>query len=122
MTYSHDLRKKALQYVEQGNSQKEAAIVFGVSSRTIWNWILRKTKGILQPKKYEVSPRKIDNEQLMQYIKKNPDAYLREIAEEFKVDPSAIFYACKRLKITFKKKQKTIKKEAKKEEKSLLNK
>ena len=65
----HDLRTKALEYIEQGKSQKEASIVFGVSYRTIWNWILRKKKGILQPKKYEVNPRKIDNDSLIKYIK-----------------------------------------------------
>ena len=113
MTYSQDLRKKAINYVEQGHTQKEAADVFGVTSRTIWNWILRKNKGILQPKKYEVYPRKIDNDRLIKYIKDHPDAYLKEIAEEFKVDPSSIFYACKRLKITLKKRQRIIKKEMK---------
>jgi transposase len=122
MTYSQDLRKKALEYLEQGNSQKEVGAIFGVSSRTIWNWIQRKNKGILKPKKYEVSPRKIDNDLLIKYIKNHPDAYLREIAEEFKVDPSAIFYACKRLQITLKKRPKIIKKDAKKKEKYLLSK
>ena len=122
MTYSQDLRKKALEYIEQGNTQKETATVFGVNSRTIWNWISRKNKGILQAKKYEVSPRKIDNDSLIQYIKNHPDAYLREIAEEFKVDPSAIFYACKRLKITLKKRQKTTKSATRKQERYLLSK
>ena len=42
MTYSLDLRKKALDYVESGHSQLEAAAVFGVTSRTIWNWIQKK--------------------------------------------------------------------------------
>mgnify|MGYP003454568670 CR=1 FL=1 len=37
------------------------------------------------------------------YIAKHPDSYLREIAEEFKVTITAVFYACKRLKITLKK-------------------
>jgi len=122
MTYSQDLRKKALEYIEQGNSQKDTAVIFGVTSRTIWNWVLRKNKGTLQPKKYAVSPRKINNDLLIKYINNNPDAYLREIAEEFKVDPSAIFYACKRLGITFKKKRRIIKKDVKKKEKHLLNK
>ena len=122
MTYSHDLRKKALEYIEKGKSRKEAAIVFGISYRTIWNWILRKNKGILQPKKYKVNPRKIDNDSLIKYIKNHPDAYLREIAEEFNVDPSTIFYACKRLKITLKKRRRIIRKEAMKKEKCLLNK
>ena len=42
MTYSEDLRKKAIEYVEAGHSQVKAATVFGVTSRTIWNWIQRK--------------------------------------------------------------------------------
>ena len=108
MTYSQDLRKKAVEYVESGKSQIEAAVVFGVTSRTIWNWIQRKKQGSLKPKSYETSPRKIDNNRLIQYLKQHPDAYLREIAEEFGVDPSAVFYACKRLKLTLKKRRKTI--------------
>lgn len=105
MTYSKDLRKKAIQYIESGASQKDAARVFGVTQRTIWNWVKRNAAGNLDPKKYETSSRKVSNEHLIQYIKSHPDAYLREIAEEFSVDPSTIFYACKRLKITLKKKR-----------------
>ena len=104
MTYSQDLRQKAIEYVESGHTQIEAATVFGVTSRTIQNWIQRKKNGLLKPKSYERSPRKINNERLIQFLKDHPDAYLRETGEEFQVDPSAIFYACKRLNITLKKK------------------
>ncbi|MBS4162903.1 hypothetical protein PRO82_000181 [Candidatus Protochlamydia amoebophila] len=41
---------------------------------------------------------KIDRDQLKNYIKN----ILKEIAKEFNVDPSSIFYACNRLKITLK--------------------
>ena len=119
MTYSQDLRKKALDYVESGGSQTSAANIFGVTSRTIWNWIQRKKQGNLGPKKYETSPRKIDNEQLIKFIKEHPDAYLREIADVFDVDPSTVFYACKRLKITLKKRRITIKKGMRKKERTL---
>lgn len=122
MTYSLDLRKKAIEYVESGGSQTNAANIFGVSSRTIWNWIQRKQQGKLEPKKYETSPRKIDDEQLKQFIKKYPDAYLREIAEVFDVDPSAVFYAFKRLKITLKKRRATTKKGMRKREGTLFRK
>ena len=103
MTYSQDLREKALDYVESGSSPEKASSIFGVSSRTIWNWIRRKKQGVLKAKAYETSPRKIDNALLIRCIKERPDAYLSEIAEEFGVVPSAIFYACKRLRITLKK-------------------
>jgi len=122
MTYSNDMRKKAIEYVESGASQKEAADAFGVTSRTIWNWIQRNKEGKLGPKKYETSPRKVCNKQLVQYIQKHPDAYLREIAEEFSVDLTTIFYAFKRLKITLKKRHRVTKKEAKRKENDLLQK
>jgi len=122
MTYSLDLRKKAIKYVESGGSQTSAANIFGVSSRTIWNWIQRKKQGKLEPKKYEASPRKIDDEQLKQLIKKRPDAYLKEIAEVFDVDPSAVFYAFKRLKITLKKRRVSTKKGMRKRERTLFRK
>ena len=114
MTYSEDLREKAIKYVEAGHSQVEAATVFGVTSRTIWNWIQLKKKGSLKPKAYERPPRKIDNDRLIQFVKENPDAYLREIADEFQVDPSAVFYACKRLQITLKKRPQATKNGVKK--------
>lgn len=122
MTYSEDLRKKATEYVESGHSQVEAATVFGVTSRTIWNWIQRKKNGSLKPKDYERPPRKIDNDRLIQFLKENPDAYLKEIADEFQVDPSAVFYACKRLNITLKKRQQATKSDVKKNENPTLKK
>ena len=84
MTYSLDLRKKAIEYVESGSSQVSAATIFGFTSRTIWNWIQRKKRGKLEAKPYETSPRKIDSDPLKKYIKEHPDSYLREIAEELR--------------------------------------
>ncbi|WP_194844948.1 IS630 transposase-related protein [Candidatus Rhabdochlamydia porcellionis] len=42
MAYSYDLRKKALDYVEKGNTKEEASQIFGVTARSIFNWIKRK--------------------------------------------------------------------------------
>jgi len=108
MTYSLDLRKKVLQFLEKGNSTKEAAVkeaavVFGISTRTIWHWMRRGKEESLAPKSRRTGGYKIDEEQLRKYIAEHPDAYLREIAEVFKTTLYAIFYACKRLKITLKK-------------------
>ena len=118
MTYSTDLRKRVLKYVEDGGSKEDAVNIFGVCMKTIWNWIKRHKQGNLPPKIKEVRPRKIDNDRLKKCIEGNPDAYLREIAEEFGVTPPAVFYACKRLRITLKKRQQITKNETKKKEKS----
>jgi len=109
MTYSLDLRKSVLRYLKDGHTQKEAANIFNVYPKTVTNWVKKDRDGNLAAKKRENKPRKLDYEQLIKYIKNVPDAYLREIAKEFKVSITAIFYACKRLKITLKKRPPVIK-------------
>lgn len=111
MTYSIDLRERTVKYVEEGHSVREASSIFGVSIRIIWTWIRRKKEGKLPPEKRKRSPRKIKNELLIEFIESNPDAYLREIADHFGVTLQAIFYACKRLKITLKKRARSTKNE-----------
>ena len=116
MTYSTDLRKRVVEYVENGGSPKDAVSIFGVSPRSIWTWTRRKKDGILPPKKRQANPRKIDTNLLIKYIEDHPDAYLREIADEFGVTIPAVFYACKRLRISLKKRRYSTKKEMKKKE------
>jgi len=104
MAYSHDLRIKALDYIEQGNSKVETSQIFGVTVQTLIAWCKRKRQGRLSPNTTRNrKPQKLEAEKLKAYIAKHPDSYLREIAEEFKVTITAVFYACKRLKITLKK-------------------
>ena len=112
MTYSHDLRTKALDYIEQGKSKVETSQVFGVTVQTLIGWCKRKKQGKLSPNRTRNrKPQKLETEKLKAYIAKNPDSYLREIAEEFKVTIAAVFYACKRLKITLKKRRPSIRNE-----------
>lgn len=114
MVYSLDLRKKALDYIENGASLLETSRIFGVTTRTLSNWLQRQKQQDLAPKMRGSKPSKINSEKLKRYIEDHPDSYLREIAEAFSTTLQAIFYACKRLKITLKKRQSTIKKEVKK--------
>jgi transposase len=118
MTYSLDLRKKALEYIEKGGSKMEASRIFGVSPPTIFNWIKRKNARNLAPSKTKKRrPYKIDRAKLKEYIDQNPDSYLREIAEVFGTSINAVFKACKELRITLKKNRSSTKKETKKKEK-----
>jgi len=111
MVCSYDLRKKALEYLEKGNSQANTSMIFGVTVRTLYNWQKRKKAGLLQPSSHRKrNPYKIDPECLKDYIKEHPDAYLREIAESFGTSITAIFKACKRQKITVKKRRSFTKK------------
>ncbi len=119
MTYSYDLRKKALEYIEEGNSKVECSRIFGVTVQTLINWVKRKKQGKLNPNPVRKrSSQKLEENKLKDYIQKHPDSYLREIAEKFGVTITAVFYACKRLKITLKKRRPSTKKEMRRTERS----
>jgi transposase len=122
MAYSKDLRQSVMNYVESGGSKTEAVTIFGISLKTIWNWIKKKKEGSLAPKKRVNSHRKIDEELLSKYIDSHPEAYLREIADHFGVTIQAIFYACKRQRISLKKRFHSTKKEMKPKELLFKNK
>lgn len=113
MVYSLDLRKKALNYIANTGSLSEASKIFGITTRTLSNWLSLEKRDDLAPKMKGSKPSKIDNEKLKQYVKDHPDHYLREIAEAFSTTLQAVFYACKRVNITLKKRPPSTKKEMK---------
>jgi predicted transcriptional regulator len=57
----------------------------------------------LSAKQTKSSSSKIDDQQLLLFVREHPGAYLREIAEKFGTTLQAGFYVCKRLKICLKK-------------------
>lgn len=122
MTYSLDLRKRALKYLEETSDRKKVVEAFGITLRTLVNWIRREREGLLPPKPRKSAPSLIDSQKLRAFIEKHPDAYLREIAEEFGSTPQGIFYACRRLKISLKKRPRTTKRGMKKKEDGLSKK
>ena len=93
-----------------------------MTTRSLTNWEKRESEGSLAPKKRKKGSYKFDDHALKEYIQKNSDAYLHEIGEHFKTTAQAIFYACKRLKITLKKRPSSTRKGMKKREKSLSKK
>jgi transposase len=114
MVYSLDLRKKALEYMAKGGTYSKASEIFGVTSRTLANWKRKEKQHELSPKMNGSRPSKIANEDLKNYIENHPDKYLREIAEVFGTTLQAVFYACKRIGITLKKRSHSTKKGMKK--------
>jgi transposase len=102
--YSEDLRIRVIKYVESGHKYAEAAERYGVSNRTICNWVkLKKETGRLKAEPVPRSPHKLHDEELLAYVKANPDAYLKEIAEYFKCCTAAVYKALKRLGVVYKK-------------------
>ena len=116
MVYSVDLRKRALNTIANGGSRLEASKIFGVTIPTLANWLSRQKQQDLAPRMNGSKPSKIDNEKLKKYIELYPDKYLREITAEFNTTLQAIFYACKRLNSTLKKRACTTRKEMRRNE------
>lgn len=96
MTYSLDIRKRAVSYVNQGGSKAEAARLFGVGRQTLYNWLGAED---LRPKEHGLRRRKLDKEALRAHVRDYPDALLRERAERFGVHINAIWVALSQMKI-----------------------
>ena len=104
MSYSSDLRLRVLVFVEQGGKKTEAAELFGVHCQTVYGWVRKAKQGQLAAgKPGPKSAHKVFETALRQAINTRPDAMLKELARDFGVHPTTIFYACKKWKITRKK-------------------
>ena len=89
--YSLDLRERVVAYVEEGHSQAEAARQFKMHPVTVSRWIkLKKTKGSLEVKPVPRSPHKLPLDALEKYVKEHPEAFLREIGDNFNCGPEAV--------------------------------
>ena len=118
MTYSLDLRKKAVEYLDAVGNREKVVEAFNISLRRLEGWILRRDENYLPPKQRKSSPSKIDDQQLRLFVREHPDAYLRKIAEKFGTTLQSGCYACKRLKISLKKRPLTTKGEIRQKEKN----
>jgi transposase len=100
MTYSIDFRKKVLKVREkEGLSVEGVAIRFGVGKASVMRWLIE-----LEPKKTRnKSATKIDMELLKKDIEEYPDSYQYERAERLGASQSGIYWALKRLNVTYKK-------------------
>lgn len=118
--YSIDLRQRVVEYLQKTQNKKKASELFQVGIATVYRWAARLAqKGHVEPLRRKRAYKKIDDEQLIAYVKEHPDHFLSEIAGHFGLTLQAIFYALKRLKITRKKRRRFIKKETKRLELNL---
>ena len=76
MTYSLDLKKRVLSFIEEGHSKVDASKLFPVSKRSVFLWAKeKKEQGDLKLKVRDRKPYKIDDERLIEYLQKNPSAH-----------------------------------------------
>ena len=96
MTYSSDMRRAVLAFIEDGGTQAEACRLFKVSHMSVYRWLRAPD---LERKTGFTRRRKIDAEALRAHVKAHPQMYLRERAAHFGVAVNTMHYALKRLKI-----------------------
>jgi transposase len=105
MSYSTDLREKALEY-RTAHTQAETSETFGISVSAVKTWQkLQKEQGNLEKKELERKGRKIKKEALEKDVEEYPDDFNYERAARFRCSAEAIREAMKRHKLTRKKKK-----------------
>ena len=100
MTYPLEFRKKVMEVkAKHGLTYQQTAERFFIGKDTLTRW-----HKCLEPKANKNRPAiKLDIIELQKDVKQYPDAYQYERAERLNVSSSCIFYALKRMKISFKK-------------------
>jgi len=113
MSYSLDLRKRVIEFIEEGGGVSKAAKNYRVSRATIYRWLERED---LKPTQVTRRKRKLDWEALRKDIEQNPDTKLSDRAKNFGVRTNAIWYAMNEMRMTRKKNNSDIEKEIEKKE------
>jgi transposase len=120
MAYSVDFREAAVAYKDGGHTFAELKEVFKITNKTYDDWKkLYEETGSYEKRKVERKPKKIDLSRLQKAIEEKPDAYLYELAEPFGCSEQAVFYALKKINITYKKRHSPTPKNPKKSARSI---
>ena len=122
MAYSTDARQMALDYHSNGHTLEETSreLQVGMSTLTRWKKQLSET-GNLEKAPLERQPRKFHDDELREYMRENPFATLKQIAEQFGGSTTGAFDALKRLKVTLKRGQLRTQNEMRKSETDSAN-
>ena len=112
MAHSIQTRTRAVELLDEGYTQDEVSKILKVGTTSIKRWKKEiEEHGVIRCF-YDGSNRiapKLPCESLLAYYDENDDALLKEAAKHFDCTTSAVHYACKRNKITYKKKNRDTK-------------
>ena len=102
--YSKDLRKKVINYLNKGKTQKEASEVFGVHRNTVSRWNNRyKKEGNYEAKERLGCKTRLDYSKVELFVKSNENAKLSDIGAEFGISKGYAAVLLKRLGFSYKK-------------------
>ena len=98
--YSIDLRKRAVNYIKQGNSYASASRRYEVSHETVRKWYIRyKTEGHYNQKEKQHNPTEFEH-----YVNSHPSATLAQIGSHFGMTGRSAHYYMKKFGFSYKKK------------------
>lgn len=119
-SYSADLRKRVIEFVKSGSTQKQASEIFNISTKSIGRWLKKYDEnGSYSAKKRGGSKRKVDLEALKEYVESHENMILRDAAEAFGFSIVSIRRWLKRMGYSYKKKASPTWKPTKKRKKNL---
>ena len=103
MAYSIDYKKRALEYMDEGDTFAQLYEAFKIPSATYYDWKNKRERGVLDEKIKQTRTRKVDPAKLKKVVEEQPDLYLRELSAIFGVSKTAIHKRLENLDITVKK-------------------
>ncbi len=111
MAYSIDFRKRAIKFWNKGHTQEELYEAFEIYPARVKEWkrLVKKT-GSPEPNYPKTKEGKINLKKLKQELERKPDLMLPELARIFNCTKQSVHTACKKLKITRKKRRLPMKK------------
>jgi len=118
-SYSLDLRKKVIEYVNKGNSCHSASIKFEISANTVMNWYKRyKSEGHYLSRKVGGKKGRISAQDVETYVNNNPNFILSEMGAHFGMSAPGALYWLRKLGFSYKKKPSPMWKQTKRSEMS----
>ena len=103
MSYGIDLRKRVVEYVQNGGGKAEAARRFGVSRGRVYQWMSLGKKLTTGLRPGPTDGHKVNTAELEKAVNGQPDILQTELAKRFAVDTSTICRSLKKLGYTRKK-------------------
>lgn len=106
MAYSQDLRARVMDYIESGHTHEQAADLFQIHHKTVFNWLkLKKATGSLTPRPHRGGVKaRVTVEELEAYVEAHPDDTLEVMSKYFGFTIPGIHYHLKKHGYVHKKK------------------
>jgi transposase len=118
--YSLDLRKKVINYLEQGGIQKTASEIFDLHKNTVNRWWMRyKQEGDCAARTRLGYKSKVDMRGLEFFVKTNPNTKLSEVGSRFGISGVHASRLLKQMGFSYKKKPSPMWKRTKESETSM---